>query len=149
MGFRMPGWYDIYELSGKPEDLRANQDEKGILESRDYFKGLIQSEIDAGIPADRIVLGGFSQGGAMALFAGLTGPVRLAGIVGLSSYLPLDSKFPEFLKQNDFNKATPILMCHGTADGVVPTALGKDSSEFLKKLGFDVTMKLYPYVFTK
>jgi predicted esterase len=143
-GFRMPGWYDIAALTGRIEDLRAKQDEKGILESRKYLSGLIQSEIDAGIAADRIVLGGFSQGGAMALFTSLTGPVKLAGIVGLSSYLPLDSKFGDFLKENDFNRTTPILMCHGDSDVVVPTSFGKESAEWLKKHGFDVTMKLYP-----
>ena len=126
------------------DDLRSRQDEKGILLTREYLNGLIQAEIDAGIPSERIVLGGFSQGAAMSLFSALTGPVKLAGVVGLSSWLPLDSKLSEFLQQSDLNKQTPILMCHGTSDVVVPTDLGKLSYEKLKADGFDVTMKLYP-----
>lgn len=128
------------------DDIRKDQDERGILLSRDYFHGLIQAEIDSGIPANRIVLGGFSQGGAISLFAGLTAKTKLAGIVGLSSYLPLDAKFPDFVKENDHNHQTPVLMCHGGEDQVVPTSFGKLSYEMLKKQGFDVTMKLYPSV---
>ncbi|KAI1488405.1 Phospholipase/Carboxylesterase-domain-containing protein [Biscogniauxia mediterranea] len=142
-GMSMPSWYDIVALSGRTEDIRARQDERGILVSRDYLHGLIQSEIDAGIPANRIVLGGFSQGGAMALFSGLTAKVKLAGIVGLSAYLPLDAKFPDFVKESDLNHDTPILMCHGDVDPVVPTAFGKLSYEMLKSQGFAVTLKMY------
>ncbi|KAI0111023.1 Phospholipase/carboxylesterase [Hypoxylon sp. NC0597] len=143
-GMPMPGWYDILALSGKTDDIRKDQDERGILQSREYFHELIQAEIDSGLPSDRIVLGGFSQGGAISLFAGLTAKVKLAGIVALSSYLPLDSKFPDFLKENDHNRKTPILMCHGDEDNVVPTNFGKMSYEMLKSQGFDVTMKIYP-----
>ena len=140
----MPGWFDIFALGGNVEDLRSRQDENGILLTREYLNGLVKAEIDAGIPSERIVLGGFSQGAAMALFSALTGPVKLAGVVGLSSWLPLDSKLSEFLRQSDLNKKTPILMCHGTNDVVVPTDLGKLSYETLKSSGFDVTMKFYP-----
>ncbi|KAI1212565.1 Phospholipase/carboxylesterase [Annulohypoxylon truncatum] len=143
-GMLMPGWYDIFALSGKTDDLRKDQDERGILLSRDYFNGLIQSEIDSGIPANRIVLGGFSQGGAISLFTGLTSKYKLAGIVALSSYLLLDGKFSDFVKENDNNHKTPILMCHGDEDQVVPTNFGKVSYELLKTRGFDVTMKIYP-----
>ncbi|KAI1380034.1 Phospholipase/carboxylesterase [Hypoxylon crocopeplum] len=139
----MPGWYDIFALSGRTDDIRRDQDERGILQSRDYFSGLIQAEIDSGIPSDRIVLGGFSQGGAVSLFAGLTAKFKLAGIVALSSYLPLDTKFADFLDENGHNRHTPILMCHGDEDGVVPTDFGRMSYENLKSQGFDVTMKLY------
>ncbi|KAI1097725.1 Phospholipase/carboxylesterase/thioesterase [Jackrogersella minutella] len=124
--------------------MRKEQDEKGILLSRDYFHGLIQAEIDSGIPASRVVLGGFSQGGAISLFAGLTAKVKLSGIVALSSYVVLDSKFPSFVKENDHNHKTPILMCHGDEDPVVPTNFGKMSYEMLKSQGFDITFKLYP-----
>ncbi|OTB02860.1 hypothetical protein M426DRAFT_322282 [Hypoxylon sp. CI-4A] len=143
-GMSMPGWYDILALGGRTEDIRKEQDEKGILLSREYFNGLIQAEIDSGIPSNRIVLGGFSQGGAISLFSGLTSKVKLAGIIGLSSYLPLDPKFAEFVKENDNNHQTPILMCHGDEDQVVPTNFGKLSYEELKRQGFDVTMKIYP-----
>ncbi|KAI0125292.1 Phospholipase/carboxylesterase/thioesterase [Xylariales sp. AK1849] len=143
-GMRMPGWYDILALTGVTDDLRKTQDEAGIVVSREYLRGLIQAEIDSGIPPERIVLGGFSQGGAMALLTGLTAKVKLAGIVGMSSYLPLDSKLPELLKETNLNKKTPILMCHGSVDEVVPTAFGKESSEILKKTGFNVAYKQYP-----
>lgn len=108
------------------------------------MNGLIQAEIDAGIPANRIVLGGFSQGGAIALLAGLTAKVKLAGVVGLSTWLPLDAKFPSLVQESDFNHDTPIYMAHGTADVVVPTALGQMSYELLKRQNFPVTMKLFP-----
>ncbi|KAK6086056.1 phospholipase/Carboxylesterase [Seiridium cupressi] len=143
-GMRMPGWYDIIALGGSPDDLRRQQDEAGMLVSRAYLNGLIQAEIDNGIPEERIVLGGFSQGGAMSLFTGLTTKFKLAGIVGMSSYLPLDTKLPEFLKEaENASQKTPILMCHGTVDMVVPTAIGKASYELLKKTGFEVTWKEY------
>lgn len=100
--------------------------------------------MDSGIAANRIILGGFSQGGAISLFTGLTAKVKLAGIVALSCYLPLDAKFVDFVKENDNNRKTPILMCHGEEDQVVPTNFGKLSYENLKTQGFDVTMKLYP-----
>jgi predicted esterase len=114
-----------------------------MLVTRAYLAGLIQAEIDGGIPAERIVLGGFSQGAAMSLFTGLTCKFKLAGIVGMSSYLPLDTKLPEFLRESNVNQKTPILMCHGTADAVVPAVVGKGSAEILKKAGFDVTWKEY------
>ena len=70
-----------------------SEDAAGILQSRDYLHSLIQDEISAGIPADRIVMGGFSQGGAMSIFAGLTGPVKIGGVIGLSSWLLLKQTF--------------------------------------------------------
>ncbi|KAI0475772.1 Phospholipase/carboxylesterase [Xylariaceae sp. FL0804] len=162
-GMPMPAWFDVFALTGKVEDIRAHQDESGILRTRDLLRGLIQAEVDAGIPAGRIVLGGFSQGGAMSLFAGLTSAAQLAGVVALSAWLPLDAKFPEFLsdretttvgesdsgtgsgdRKKNRRTAPPVLMCHGDADPVVPTAFGKDSHEMLRDMGFDVTMKLYP-----
>ena len=75
------------------EAQARDEDKNGILASRDYFHSLIQEEIAAGIPADRIVLGGFSQGGAMSIFSGLTAPVKIGGIVGLSSWLLLNRAF--------------------------------------------------------
>jgi predicted esterase len=131
-------------LGGSVDDLKKQQDEAGIMITREYLRELIQEEIDAGIPAERIVLGGFSQGAAMSLITGLTSKVKLAGILGLSSYLPLDNKFAEYIKEYNLNQKTPILMCHGTVDMVVPTVSGKGSYEFLKKAGYDVTFKLYP-----
>ncbi|KAI1351076.1 phospholipase/Carboxylesterase [Xylaria sp. FL0043] len=143
-GMPMPGWFDIAALNGGIEDIRGRQDEPGLMKTREYVNSLIQAEIDAGIPANRIVLGGFSQGGAMALLTALTAKVKLAGVVGLSTWLPLDSKFPSLVQESDLNHETPIYMAHGTADQVVPTPLGQMSYEVLKKQNFPVTMKLFP-----
>ncbi|KAI1157702.1 phospholipase/Carboxylesterase [Nemania serpens] len=143
-GMPMPGWFDIAALNGGIDDIRSRQDEPGLLRTRDYVSSLIQAEIDAGIPANRIVVGGFSQGGAMALLSGLTAKVKLGGIVGLSCWLPLDSKFPSLLQESDLNHETPIFMAHGTADHVVPMPLGQLSYEALKTHNFPVTIKLFP-----
>ncbi|KAL2142434.1 hypothetical protein VTI28DRAFT_1143 [Corynascus sepedonium] len=142
-GFEMTGWYDIHTIDGNAESLRRNEDEAGILLSQAYFHELIQKEIDAGIPADRIVLGGFSQGGAISIFAGLTSKVKLAGIVALSSYLLLSSKFLELVPKPEFNKETPIFMAHGDSDQVVNPELGKMSYELLKSMGYKATLKIY------
>lgn len=159
-GMKMPGWYDIVSLipptvhspaadtlqqriDGNAESLRQNEDEAGILLSQAYFHDLIQKEIDSGIPADRIVLGGFSQGGAMSIFAGLTAKVKLAGIVAMSSYLLLSLKFADLLPKPEFNKATPLFMAHGDSDQVVNTALGKKSFDLLKSMGYNATLKIY------
>lgn len=145
-GFRMPGWFDLYALTGKIDDLRDRQDKDGMLSARAYVEGLIQAEIDAGIPASRIAVGGFSQGGAIALFSAITGKHKLAGAVGLSSWLVLDKEVPNMLTEDgrDLNRTTPIFMGHGSADPMVPTAFGQQSCDELKKLGFDASMKMYP-----
>lgn len=131
-------------IDGNPDSLRANEDEAGILASREYFNGLIQQEINAGIPAERIVLGGFSQGGAMSLFSGLTSKVKLGGIVALSSYLLLSLKFAELLPTPNVNKDTPLFMAHGDQDVVVPIQLGVRSHDALKALGYKPIFKIYP-----
>lgn len=102
---------------------------------------LIEKEITGGIPADRVVLAGFSQGGAIALYGGLTLKHKLAGIMGLSTYLPLRAKFPQGFGPN---KSVPVLMCHGEADMVVDVNWGRLSSELLKGHGVDVNWKTYP-----
>ncbi|KAL1843906.1 hypothetical protein VTJ49DRAFT_6849 [Mycothermus thermophilus] len=143
-GFRMPGWYDIHTIDGNVESLRKHEDEPGIRLSQAYFHDLIQKEIDAGIPSDRIVIGGFSQGGAMSLFAGLTAKVKLAGIVALSSYLLLSLKFADIVAEaGNVNKDTPIFMAHGDLDRVVHTELGKKSYQMLKELGYNAELKIY------
>ncbi|CRK21938.1 hypothetical protein BN1708_003519 [Verticillium longisporum] len=145
-GMAMPGWFDLSVLDGTVESLRQNEDDVGVRVSTGYFHGLIQAEVDAGIPSDRIVLGGFSQGGAMALFAGLTAPVKLGGIVGLSCWLLLSNKFGDEVKEESkaVNKDTKVWMGHGGSDPLVRPELGQMSAEMLKKLGFDVTLKIYP-----
>jgi predicted esterase len=118
-GYPMPGWYDIASLSRS----RAHEKCDGIDDSVARIQGLIDAEVAAGVPRERIVLAGFSQGGALALFTGLNQPGRLAGIVAMSAYLPL----PEKVKPAPEALATPVLLCHGDADGVVPLDFGKDA----------------------
>jgi predicted esterase len=132
-------------LDGSIESLRENEDVEGIRTSTEYLLSLAQSEIDAGIPADRIVLGGFSQGGAVSIYAGLTANFKFAGIAALSCWLPLSKTFREVLaaspKKND---NTPILMCHGDSDPLVRPELNMLSYQVLNTMGLNVTRKTYP-----
>jgi len=130
-------------MGGDPDSLRKSEDREGILRSQKHVHELIQKEIDAGIPADRIVLGGFSQGGAVGIFAGLTAKVKLAGIVALSAYLLLSQQFASFVPKPEFNKDTPIFIGHGDSDEVVHTQLGQLTNSMLKTQGYNVTMKVY------
>jgi predicted esterase len=107
------------------------------------FHTLIQAEIDAGIPTERIVLGGFSQGGAMSLMAGVTCPTKLGGIFGLSCYLLLKDKVREMVPADSPNKDTPIFMGHGDADPVVKYAWGQMTADKLKEWGWNVDFKTY------
>ncbi|PKS09203.1 hypothetical protein jhhlp_003817 [Lomentospora prolificans] len=141
-GMPMPGWFDIKELNGTIESLQRSEDEPGILESRKYFHSLVQEEINAGIPADRIVLGGFSQGGAMSIISGLSAHVKLGGVIALSSWLLLGGKFKDLATPE--NKQTPIFMGHGSYDPLVVPQLARMSYDKLKELGYDITMKTYP-----
>jgi predicted esterase len=140
MGMHMPGWYDIVQF----ENLNGQQDETGILKSRDYFHGLIKQEIDAGIPSDRVVIGGFSQGGAMSLFTGITCPTKLGGIFGLSCYLLLHNKIKDLVPADNPNKDTPIFMGHGGNDPLVLPRWGELTASILKEWGWKVDLKMYP-----
>ncbi|KAI6248899.1 Acyl-protein thioesterase 1 [Erysiphe necator] len=141
MGITMPGWYDILHFS----DLNASQDEKGILASRSYFHSLIATEISSGIPSERIVLGGFSQGAAMSLLSGITCSSKLAGIFGLSGYMLLHQKVEELIAQaGNINKDTKIFMGHGKDDQLVKAEWGSLTEQLLKNLGFKVDLRLYP-----
>ena len=133
----MPGWYDIVSL-----DRTAPQDETGIVQSAEIVRALIAQEQQQGIAADHIFLVGFSQGGAMALFTGVTHPERLAGILGLSTYLPIAEKAAEL--RTDANQLTPIAMVHGTQDDIVPYAFGKKSHMALREWGYDAQWQDYP-----
>ncbi|KAL1917478.1 uncharacterized protein VTP21DRAFT_3871 [Calcarisporiella thermophila] len=137
MGMKMPSWYDIVSLSS----LEEHEDEKGLTESSRSVTSIIREEVDNGIPASRIVLGGFSQGGAVTCFTGLTTEYKLAGFIMLSTYLPLRTKIGRM--ESNVNKKTPILMCHGEADPVVQFAYGMNSHLRLKELGYNVTFKSY------
>ncbi|KIW26797.1 hypothetical protein, variant [Cladophialophora immunda] len=140
-GMRMPGWYDITNFG----DLKHDFDEPGILRSRATFNKLISDEIDAGLPSNRIILGGFSQGGAMSLFTGVTTPHKLGGVFGLSCYLVLGDKIKDFAKEaNGANADTPFFMGHGDADELVKHQWGVQSAEFLRKeLGHKVDFRTY------
>ncbi|EWG45810.1 acyl-protein thioesterase 1 [Fusarium verticillioides 7600] len=144
MGMRMPGWFDVKQLGGDVDSLVRNEDTEGIKRSQKYFHDLIQEEVNSGIPPERIVLGGFSQGGAMSLLAGLTCTSKLGGIVGLSSWLLLSKTFADLVKPTDANRQTPVMMFHGDADPIVPFQRGKLSADMLKELGYDVSFKTYP-----
>ncbi|KAJ7326562.1 acyl-protein thioesterase [Desmophyllum pertusum] len=124
-GFKMPSWFDIKSLQFSEED------EAGIKDSAVKIKAIIEEEIKNGIPSNRIVLGGFSQGGALALYTAFTMEKPLAGILALSSWLPLHQSFPQALKGN---KDIPILQCHGTIDPVVNVTFGEMTATVLSKL---------------
>ncbi|UCG72205.1 MAG: alpha/beta fold hydrolase [Chromatiales bacterium] len=137
-GMQMRAWYDIGDLDpdGHPED------EAGIRQAAASVGNLLQVQIAAGIPAGRIVLGGFSQGGATALFTALRFPQRLAGAVGLSCYLPLARTLAEEISAA--NRSTPVFQGHGEADPVVPEWIGRSSHEQLVAAGCDAAWRTYP-----
>ena len=136
-GHRMRAWYDIIGL-----DRRAAQDETGIRASAAQIDALIEREIERGIAAERIVLAGFSQGGAIALHAGLRRPQPLAGIMALSTNLPLEATLAE--ERAPASAAVPVFMAHGTADPVLACALGEHSRDVLHGLGYPVEWHAYP-----
>ncbi|KAF2465912.1 Phospholipase/carboxylesterase [Lindgomyces ingoldianus] len=137
---RMPGWYDIISLT---DIAGREEDEAGITQSRDYFHSLIDAEIANGIPADRVVIGGFSQGGAISLLSGVTYKSQLGGIFGLSCYLLLQKKLKDMTPAETPNENTPIFMGHGDSDQVVAYKYGKASADALTELGYKVDFRTY------
>ena len=135
-GMKMRAWYNIYTLERL--DL---EDEEGIKESEQDISALIQGELDAGIPTKRIILAGFSQGGAMALYCGLRYPSELGGILALSAYLPLSSKLKN--EASIENRNIPLMIAHGTLDPVLPLAFGQISRATLEKAGYTVEWCTY------
>ncbi|RMG43415.1 MAG: carboxylesterase [Acidobacteria bacterium] len=138
MGLIMRAWYDIRDLS---LDDRGH-DPKGIAESAARIRELIDRERARGIAPERIVLAGFSQGGAMALHTGLRYPERLAGIVGLSCYLLFPDRLAEEASQA--NRGLPVFLGHGTMDPMVPLAAGEQAAARLREAGYAVTFHTYP-----
>ena len=136
-GYVMPAWYDILG-----PDLVSQQDAAGIQASERAIVALIAQEVARGIPAERIVLAGFSQGCAMALHTGLRLPHRLAGIMALSGYLPLADRLAG--ERHTANGSTPVFMAHGTQDPVVVIARGEASRDALAALGQPVEWHSYP-----
>lgn len=136
-GYVMRAWYDIRE-----GDLTQREDEAGLRRSQQAIDALIEREIARGIPAHRIVLMGFSQGCAMTLLTGLRQSHRLAGLVGLSGYLPLAATTEA--ERNPANQHTPIFLAHGTEDPVVPLQRAIASRDQLQALGCQVDWHEYP-----
>ena len=135
-GYVMRAWYDIIAI-----DRRAAEDESGIRASQALITELIRRENGRGIATERIVLAGFSQGGAMALYSGTRYAERLAGIIGLSCYQLLAGRFAA--ERDPANQATPIFLAHGTEDPVVPPALGEATCRQLQAAGYAVEWHAY------
>jgi phospholipase/carboxylesterase len=131
-GMRMRAWYDILQFGPGPED------EAGIRESQAIVEGLIAQ---AGVPPGRVVLAGFSQGGAIVLHTALRHPQRLAGVVALSTYVPLQAKLEGEL--SEANRGIPIFMAHGRFDDIIPLPRASASRDLLARLGCQVEWREY------
>lgn len=136
-GTPMRAWYDLLSL-----DRRSVEDAAGFRDTDAAVRRLIEREVERGIRRDRIVLAGFSQGGAVSLYTGLRYPERLAGIMALSAYLPLAERLAA--ERAAINVPTPIFMAHGLSDPVLPCALGAESRDRLKSMGYSVEWHQYP-----
>jgi phospholipase/carboxylesterase len=136
-GHRMRAWYDVAGF-----DRRAVQDERGIRESAEGIGALVKRERERGIAGSRILVAGFSQGGAMALFTALRWPERLGAIVALSTYLPLAESLQDEI--SPANKGVPVFMAHGQFDPILPQSLGETSRDALQSLGCPVDWHSYP-----
>ena len=132
-GMRMRAWYDIFQFGGGPED------DAGVRASQTLLEELIRQQP---MPAERIVLAGFSQGGAIALQTALRYPERLAGVMALSTYLPLNASLA--VERSPANQELPIFMAHGHYDDIIPLRRAEQSKEVLEKLGYKVEWKAYP-----
>ena len=135
MGMRMRAWYDILQLGGGPED------EAGIRLSQVQLEDLVEREAARGVAARRIVLAGFSQGGAIALQTGLRRRERLGGVLALSTYLPLASKLAA--ERSAANGDVPIFMAHGRHDDLIPIERARHARDVLQQLGYAVEWREY------
>ena len=136
-GHAMRAWYDILGA-----DLAQREDESGLRESMAAVGRLIDREVARGVPAQRIVLAGFSQGCAITLGAGLRHPQRLAGLAGLSGYLPLAGTTAA--ERHSANAQTPLFLAHGRRDGIVPLARGEAARDLLRGMGQPLQWQDYP-----
>jgi len=136
-GAPMRAWYDLLGL-----DRSAAQDESGLRAAADLVGACIDAQVAAGVARQRIVLAGFSQGGAMALHVGLRQRAALAGLMALSAYLPLEAQLAREL--TPVGRASALLMCHGTRDTVLPLAMGTHARDRLRALGIAVEWHEYP-----
>lgn len=135
-GMRMRAWYDILELS-----FDARTDLNHILESAEQVGKLVRREIERGIPPERLVLAGFSQGGAIAMQVALQLDQQLAGLMALSTWLPRETKLSEHYRET--NLQTPVFMAHGSVDPVIPMRMGILAREYLRELGMEVIWNEY------
>ena len=135
-GMTMRAWYDV-----RSANLREYEDENSIVNSSALIQQYLKNEIDSGIAAGRIILAGFSQGGAIALHTGLRFDQTLAGVLALSTYLPLPQKLEA--EADDANQATKIFMGHGAFDPIIPIDQGRTSAERLKAAGYHVDFNEY------
>jgi phospholipase/carboxylesterase len=136
-GMRMRAWYDIRGL-----DRKAAEDLTGFRDTDAQVRQLIAREGERGIPPNRIVLAGFSQGGAVSLYTAPRFPEKLAGVMALSCYLPGHAGF--MAERAPANDATPIFMAHGQGDATLPIVMGLQSRDFLKAQGYAVEWHDYP-----
>ncbi|VAW41611.1 hypothetical protein MNBD_GAMMA01-2057 [hydrothermal vent metagenome] len=136
-GMVMRAWYDI-----KMMDIGKHADIQGVLESEKLVHKLIDEQVALGFRHEQIVLAGFSQGGAMSLQVSTNLNMKIAGVIALSSYLPIPQLLIE--KKNTHNITTPIFMGHGTFDPVVPFALGQSSKDALLQAGYSINWHQYP-----
>lgn len=136
MGMRMRAWYDVLQLGGGPED------EAGVRASQGRVEALIERERSRGVAARRIVLAGFSQGGAIALHTGLRQGQRLAGILALSTYLPLAGSLQA--ERSEANRDVPIFMAHGEFDDIIPITRAQQSRQALAAQGYALQWHSYP-----
>ena len=136
-GAPMRAWYDIRSF-----ELSQRADEAGVRESIATVEALIARENARGVPDDRIVLAGFSQGGAIVLSAAVRHSKKLAGVVALSTYLPMAENTTA--EASEANRALPVFQGHGTADPIVPMSLGSQSRDVLVQLGHPVEWHTYP-----
>ncbi|HEY9102973.1 alpha/beta hydrolase [Chitinimonas sp.] len=136
-GYVMRAWYDILEIGS----INRRVDEAGIRANREAIRAMIRRENERGIPTERIILAGFSQGGAMAYSAGLTHPERLGGIIALSTYIPSQALIDAELSQA--NAATPIFAAHGVQDPIVPFVLGESAAQWASSQGHPVQWQGY------
>jgi phospholipase/carboxylesterase len=136
-GMRMRAWFDIASL-----ERHGAQDEAGVRAADAALRALIGRENERGVPSTRIVLAGFSQGGALALFTGTRYPERLAGVIALSCYLPLAASFA--IERQAANAATAIFLAHGAYDPIVDPAFGRETRATLEAAGYPVEWHSYP-----
>src|SRR6185437_5468173 len=130
----MPAWYNI---KGSPHDImNLKEDETGLLNSVSQIKKIIKQEVDQGISPQKIIVIGHSQGASIALAVGLTSDYRLAGIIGLSAFLPCRNKIFSHAKTE--NKIIPFFLYHNYLDNVIPVDIGSQSAKLLKEKGYQV-----------